>query len=228
MGVRTLVRCKGSRELRVATAIELMSGRLHAADPFPPPLLHKRPRNRPIEYQTRKQVMIHDASVAKSVAREIDLVMSFSHKNVVRAYHFVAWSKHRSEASNVQGAVSLSVGLAAALSQGPPLPVNIAFHAHTSSTHLHAHHQRLDTPPRPKRHHHRTTAQITLQITASSPAPPTSTPPQTQPPPRTHCRRSRAPPTPRASPSPRLPADCSLPTADCCSTAKTCPPATSR
>ncbi|GBF87403.1 hypothetical protein Rsub_00114 [Raphidocelis subcapitata] len=48
------------------------------------------------------KVMVHDAAVAKSVAREIDLVMSFSHPNIVQAFHFVSWRKHSSGTTAAQ------------------------------------------------------------------------------------------------------------------------------
>ncbi|KAI8468625.1 MAG: hypothetical protein J3K34DRAFT_477631 [Monoraphidium minutum] len=75
------------------------------------------------------KVMIHDASVARSVAREIDLVMSFKHPNIVQAYHCNgAHSPHTSDngfepgAGDVYTVTSQPTGTPAGASSLQPAP----------------------------------------------------------------------------------------------------------
>jgi hypothetical protein len=49
------------------------------------------------------KVLQHDGGTASAVANEVDLMMSFNHPNVVKAYHFVTW------ALNVDAAQSMEV-----------------------------------------------------------------------------------------------------------------------
>jgi hypothetical protein len=39
------------------------------------------------------QVLQHDSSTAASISNEVDLVMSFRHENIVRAYYFITWTR---------------------------------------------------------------------------------------------------------------------------------------
>lgn len=39
------------------------------------------------------QVLQHDGSTAAAISNEVDLVMSFRHDNIVRAYYFVTWTR---------------------------------------------------------------------------------------------------------------------------------------
>lgn len=39
------------------------------------------------------QVLQHDGSFAAAISNEVDLVMSFRHDNIVRAYYFVTWTR---------------------------------------------------------------------------------------------------------------------------------------
>jgi serine/threonine protein kinase len=41
------------------------------------------------------KVMHHDSSTAAAIANEVDLMLSFAHPNVVKAYHFVTWAPAR-------------------------------------------------------------------------------------------------------------------------------------